>query len=115
MLIRLNGIKIFAHHGVYEEELINGNNFQVDIDVDIALNEPVKHLSETVDYVILYNVVRKRMSHPTKLLETLVVDLANEIGDSDIRIKGVSLTIKKLSPPIKDFTGSVGVSYKKTF
>jgi dihydroneopterin aldolase len=48
-------------------------------------------------------------------LETLSQNMVNAIGLLDKRIKRVSINIKKLHPPIEQFTGSIGVTYSKEF
>lgn len=113
--IHLHHLKFFAYHGLYEEERKAGNNFEMDVDVVADIPGTITKLEQTVDYAEVYAVIAERMKQPTPLLETLVHDLAEKIHDYDNRVKSVSITIKKLSAPIKFFNGVVGVSYKKDF
>lgn len=113
--IHLHHLKFFAYHGLYEEERKAGNNFEMDVDVVADIPGTITKLEQTVDYAEVYAVIAERMKQPTALLETLVHDLAEKIHDYDSRVKSVSITIKKLSAPIKFFNGVVGVSYKKDF
>ena len=115
MVIQLHQLKFHAYHGVYREEQISGNEFQLDIDVEINLGQRVTDLASTLDYVSIYEVVQQRMLVPTALLETLVYDLAEAIHQKDDRIQSVNISIKKINPPIKNFNGTVGVTYKKVF
>lgn len=87
------------------------------MDVDVVADIPatITRLEHTVDYAVVYAIIDERMKQPTALLETLVQDLAEKIHQYDNRIRSVSITIKKLSAPIKFFNGVVGVSYKKDF
>lgn len=113
--IHLHNLKFFAYHGLYEEEKKAGNNFEMDVDVMADIPDTVTKLEHTIDYSVIYSVIDSRMKQPTALLETLVHDLAEKIHQYDSRIKSVSITVKKLSAPIKFFNGVVGVSYKKDF
>jgi len=113
--IHLHNLKFFAYHGLYEEERKTGNNFEIDIDVVADIPGTVTKLEQTVDYAAVYYVVENRMKQPTSLLETLAYDLAEKIHQYDNKVRSVSITIKKLSAPIKFFNGIVGVSYKKEF
>lgn len=113
--IHLHHLKFFAYHGLYEEERKAGNNFEMDVDVVADIPGTITKLEQTVDYAEVYAVIAERMKQSTPLLETLVHDLAEKIHDYDNRVKSVSITIKKLSAPIKFFNGVVGVSYKKDF
>lgn len=113
--IHLHNLKFFAYHGLYEEERKAGNNFEMDVDVTADIPPAVAKLEHTVDYAAVYSIIDSRMKQPTPLLETLVHDLAEKIYQYDNRVRSVSITIKKLSAPIKFFNGVVGVSYKKDF
>jgi 7,8-dihydroneopterin aldolase/epimerase/oxygenase len=115
MTIHLHSLKFFAYHGLFEEETISGNDFELNVDVEAAVAENITALSQTVDYVKVYEIIRSRMQQPTKLLETLVQDLADKIHATDNRIKHISISITKMNPPIADFSGSVGVSIKKAY
>ncbi|MFT3681102.1 MAG: dihydroneopterin aldolase [Ferruginibacter sp.] len=115
LTIHLHALEFFAYHGLYEDEKKVGNNFIVDVTVEIDADEKITALSQTVDYVILYEIIHKRMQRATKLLETVAQDLAEEMHLADNRIKSIAVTIKKLTPPIPNFRGSVSVSLKKTY
>lgn len=115
LTIHLQQLKFFAYHGLYEEEKIAGNNFEMDIAIEMPEQENISAIEQTLDYTKVYEIVRTRMSVPTPLLETLAQETAELIYLADNRIKSISLSVKKLSPPIKDFKGSVGVTVKKVF
>jgi 7,8-dihydroneopterin aldolase/epimerase/oxygenase len=113
--IQLHNLQFFAYHGLYETEKLNGNNFEVNVDIDTAIDEKVVSLSQTVDYVAIYEIIYKRMQTATPLLETLAQDLADNIHLADNRIKKITVSVKKISAPIQNFTGTVGVSFTKAF
>ncbi len=115
LTIHLHQLQFFAHHGLYEEEKLTGNNFEADVDISLDVDSKIEVLGDTVDYVTVYELIDKRMQQPTALLETIAQDIVELIHDLDNRIKLVSITLKKLSPPIKNFKGLVGVSFKKEF
>ncbi|MBQ4300153.1 MAG: dihydroneopterin aldolase, partial [Lachnospiraceae bacterium] len=50
--IVINGLNVFGHHGVYEQEKANGQNFIVNIVADTSFEEAQKSddLSKTIDY-----------------------------------------------------------------
>ena len=74
-------------------------------------NFPVKHLDETIDYTLLYELIRLRMQKPTKLLETLATEIAQETLDKFLKIDEVMVNVKKINPPIPFFKGSVAAEY----
>jgi dihydroneopterin aldolase len=110
--IHLHNIIFFAHHGIYEEERILGNEFELNISIKhTPAHLPVKHLSDTVDYISVYDLVKKRMGTPTSLLETLATDIAQQILIQFILAEEVHISIRKMRAPVSQLRGSVGVSF----
>lgn len=115
LVIHLEKMQFFAYHGWYPEERTNGNQFEVSLNIEAKIPEKVASLEDTLDYVKVFEVVAGRMSIPTPLLETVAAEIAEAVYQLDDRVNVVSVTIKKLSAPIKDFNGIVGITYKKAF
>lgn len=114
--IELKDLKFFASHGLHAEEKIVGTTFLVDIAVtQPAAAQLVTDIDDTVDYVKVYEIVKKVMNEPTALLETCCMLIAGDVEKNFPAAKAVSLTITKLSPPINNFIGRVSVSYAKAF
>lgn len=113
--IQLSNLKFFAFHGVHEEERILGGEFEVNAELSFKEPNTVTSFDQTIDYVKIYALIKRRMSVPTALLETVAQDLAENIYAIDNRIASVSINIKKTNPPIANFQGLVGVSFKKDF
>lgn len=115
LTIHLHNLLFHSFHGMYKEEKILGNDFEVNVDVKIKVQENITKLRQSVDYVSLYSIIKEVMDRPTPLLEKLVQDLAEKIRLLDEKIEGVSISIKKLNPPIGNLQGTVGVSYSRIF
>ena len=114
LTIHLHKLLFHSYHGVYEEEQLLGSEFEVNADIVLNTNEQLTKLRQTVNYVTVYEIIKQRMQQSTPLLEAVAQDLTQSIHKIDDRIKSVSITIKKLSPPIENFQGEVGVRYKTT-
>ncbi|MDP3665964.1 MAG: dihydroneopterin aldolase [Sediminibacterium sp.] len=111
--IQLHNLILFAHHGIYEEEKILGNEFSLDISIRFSPQYlPVKHMADTIDYVAVYELVKKRMDIPTLLLETVITEIAQKILAQFSLAEEVFIAIRKTHPPISQFQGSVGVSFE---
>jgi 7,8-dihydroneopterin aldolase/epimerase/oxygenase len=68
--VHLHEIIFFAHHGIYDEEKISGNNFEVNLDVRFdSKKNKFDSINETADYEVLNNIVKECMQVPTPLLE----------------------------------------------
>lgn len=115
LTIHLHKLSFHAFHGFYEEEQILGNEFEINADVVVEIPGQITSLRQTVNYVTIYDVIKQRMQHATPLLETVAQELALAIHQIDERVKSVSITISKSTPPIENFQGLVGVSYKREF
>ncbi len=115
LTIQLHQLQFIAYHGLYESEKINGNHFELDVDIEMNTSEGITTLGQTLDYVSVYEIINNRMKLATPLLETLAEDLVALIRQQDVRIKSISLVIKKLTAPIPDFKGIVAVKLKKEY
>jgi dihydroneopterin aldolase len=110
--IHLHNVKFFAYHGLYEEEKIKGNEFEIDVIVNyVEINLPIISINQTINYELVFELIRERMRHPTELLETIAIDIAHKILNDFSLAEEVFLSIKKIQPPIPNFEGKVGVNY----
>lgn len=110
--IELSKLQFHSFHGIHDEEIKTGGDFEVDLTVYIKPDViPVRHLHETTDYTLLYELLKRRMEKPTRLLETLVTEIAQEILSTYNKINEVTVKIKKLNAPIPFFNGEVSAEY----
>jgi dihydroneopterin aldolase len=113
--IHLNQMQFNSIHGLYQEERLNPQPFELDVEVEADLPPSVTQLEHTIDYAGIYKVIEQRMDQPSLLLETLASEIADAIHVFDYRVMRVSITIKKLKPPIPGFTGVAAVSFTKSY
>lgn len=116
MTIELRSLRFFSGHGLYEEEEKAGNEFELDVLVSFVPQEyPIKKLGHTVNYVAVYQIIKAVMEHRQQLLETCAMDICSQLHAAFPQVTEASISIKKLTPPITGFTGSVGVRYAQKF
>lgn len=114
--VQLHDLLFNAFHGIHEEEKILGNEYIVDVSIEFnEKNDPIIHINETFNYSAVYNIIKKRMNIPTPLLETVVMETGNEIHTEFPGLKSISISIKKMHPPIEGMQGSAGVRWYKEF
>ena len=113
--IQLNNCRFYAHHGLHSEEKVLGTTFETSVTLTIDAQDPIHSIQQTVNYVDVYDIIKKHMAHPKALLETLATHICDDIHLFDKRIKTVDISIKKLNPPIEGFSGSVAVSISKKY
>lgn len=114
--IELRQLRFFAEHGMYAEEMKAGNEFEVDIIVGCkSPKKKITSIEQTVNYVEVYRIVQEEFATRRLLLETLAMDIAEKIKLQFDEIENIMITIRKLNPPITNFSGSVAVTYSKEF
>ncbi len=113
MTIYLKHLRFHAFHGIFAEEKVLGGEFEVNLSVSY---QPAKtlltDLNQTINYGGLYNLIKKEMEIPSPILETFVIKVANDILAQFSLAEEVEISITKMRPPVINFEGSVGVSYK---
>ncbi len=101
-IIKVENIRVFAHHGCLQEETKIGSDYRVDVKVtaDLKTSASSDDLKDTIDYVFLNAVVREEMAQPSKLLETVVQRILNRFFNEDKLIKKATVSVSKINPPI---------------
>lgn len=114
--VQLHDLLFHAYHGVHEEEKVLGNEYVVNCSVQFYEGAPViTQIDETINYAFIYEVIKKRMKIPTQLLETVAMEIGNEIIRNYKDLKSIDVSIKKMQPPIEGIRGSAGVVWHKIF
>lgn len=79
----------------------------------IPCEDVITNIEQTINYVTLYEMVKERMAKPTPLLETIAMQLAEDITSRFSHVKKISIIIQKTNPPISGFIGNTSVSFEK--
>ena len=110
--ITLNGLRLFAHHGAYPDERERGNQFEIDLSVEVAIPRAATTdvLADTIDYVSLAECVHLVSSQKQyAVLEAFVYDLCTEVLELHPEAIRVTAEIRKLEPPMPHQMASVGI------
>ncbi len=101
-IIKVENIRVFAHHGCLTEETKIGSDYRVDLEVKANLKPSAitDKLCDTIDYVFLNKVIREEMAKPSHLLETVAKRILTRIFNSDSLVKKATVYVSKLNPPI---------------
>jgi dihydroneopterin aldolase len=101
--ITLTGLRVNAHHGVYEFERQNGQDFVIDVTVWLDLSVPAgsDDVTQTIHYgelaVEIAEAVRR---DPVDLIETVAERVAAVVLDHDVAQR-VQVTVHKPDAPIE--------------
>lgn len=101
-IVALQGIQLFANHGVHASEKLHGNHFVVDVEVETqvahgAFNDDI---SQAVNYEEIYALVKRCFEERVHLLETLVQRIGEEMVRRFARVERIRVKVSKLTPPL---------------
>lgn len=110
--IRLNGIEVFARHGVLASEKAEGQTFLVDVELFLDLSDAAAsdRLEDTVDYGALAKRVHDVVSSERWDLIERVAGRVAEAGMEDPRVAQIKVTVHKPEAPLAVGYGDVAVS-----
>jgi dihydroneopterin aldolase len=101
-IIKVENIRVFAHHGCLKEETKIGSDYRVDLEVKVNFKNSAitDNLEDTVDYVLLNKIVIEEMAKPSKLLETVTKRILDRIFQESVPVIKATVSVSKLNPPI---------------
>ncbi len=110
--ISLNNLEFHSFHGFYQEENLLGNDFVVDMFVEISDEVfETENLATTVNYEILYSIIKEEMSNTQKLLESVVKNIYDKVKKIHPSIKNIEISLRKKHVPIPGMVGEAKVTY----
>ena len=114
--IELRGLRVRGHHGVYEHERRDGQDFVVDVTVwlDLGPAAASDDLARTLNYGELAQRAAAIVAGPpADLIETVAVRIADDVL-TDRRVQAVEVTLHKPQAPIPLDFADVAVVLHRT-
>jgi 7,8-dihydroneopterin aldolase/epimerase/oxygenase len=114
--IELQNIRLHAFHGIYDGEKKTGSPY--DVSVKVVYDEGAgqfDNLEKTINYVVVFEIIKQKMQMPLPLLEQVAMAIIGEIKQRWPFAVDIVVSIYKLEPPIENFQGKMGVSIHKEF
>ncbi len=113
--IHIKDINLWAHVGVLEKERIHGQSFILDISFWFNLDEASKldKLDKSIDYSELIKSVQKLSFEINCFTIEYFSDQILNVLESFCGKVPIIILLKKCSPPINGFTGSVLIEKKR--
>lgn len=111
--VDLRGLRVRAHHGVFEHERQDGQEFVVDVTVwaDLSTAGASDALDDTIDYGTLALTVRDLVaSERWDLIERVATRVSEVVLSLDGRIERVEVTVHKPQAPIPTEFDDVAVT-----
>jgi dihydroneopterin aldolase len=113
--INIRGIHIRANHGCLPEEAKIGGDFVVHIQIKGDFSSAVgsDKLADTVDYVKVYDVIKREMKIRSNLIENVAERIATHLKKDFSQIKHLTVEVIKKKPPMNGNVDEVSVVVEK--
>jgi len=98
LTVSLHGIALHAPHGLYPQELVLGNDFEIDVDIWMPTTNDTPW--PFVDYTLIQNIVTHVFAQPGQLLETFVQNIHTAIKLNVPDALNARVAVRKLHPPM---------------
>lgn len=115
-LIEIKGIKSFGYHGVLESEKVTGQDFYVDVvlEVDLSRASVSDNVADTINYAEVTDlVVREITGDPVSLIEKLAGNIADRIKATYPQAATVSVTVHKPQAPVNAQIKDISVTINR--
>ena len=114
--ILIRNLKIYAYHGVLDEEKANGQYFIFDIDVSVDISLPcvTDNVEDTVNYALMVECITEIFtSQKDDLVERAAQRVADGLFAQFEKISALRILLKKPSAPIDADFDWVGVEINR--
>jgi dihydroneopterin aldolase len=114
-IIELENMEFYSYHGHFREEQVVGNHFLIDLrfETDTSRAQHSDQLTDTVNYQVVYTLVKNEMAKKSKLLEHVAQRILNAIFNEFEGISEASVKVSKLNPPMGGKIQKVSVTLSR--
>lgn len=102
MYIYLNGLKLYAFHGVLPQENKVGAEYTLNLRLktDFSRASQTDDLTYTLNYAEVFQAVKAEMALPSKLLEHVVQRIAQRLFQDFPTLTEIKIALFKQNPPM---------------
>lgn len=100
--ICLNNVRLYAYHGVLEQERRVGGEYSVSMRVHYNIYKAMQtdDVADTLNYAQLLEIIKREMAMPSNLLEHVAGRIGKSIFLEFPQSEAIDLTVTKLNPPM---------------
>ncbi|WP_162032190.1 dihydroneopterin aldolase [Chryseobacterium potabilaquae] len=115
--IYLEDVKIYAYHGVLEEENIIGTYYIINLELHTNLWQAAEsdNLNDTISYADINNILHDEMDIRSKLLEHVAGRIITKIHTCFPQIDYLKIRITKTAPPMQGEMKGASIELEKSF
>lgn len=102
MYIHLNGLKIYAYHGILPQENKIGAEYilHLKLKTDFSRASQMDDLTYTINYAEVFQAIKEEMKIPSKLLEHVIQRIAERLFHDFPTLMEINITLFKQNPPM---------------
>lgn len=114
--IFVNDIQLHAYHGVMPQEQLTGNDYLVSVSAQYPIDKAITtdDVQHTLNYAMVYDIVKEEMGISSKLVEHVVGRIAQHLMKQFADISAVRVRVTKLNPPMGAQCAGAGVEVEMT-
>ena len=112
MYLLLEGVKIYAYHGVLPQENTVGSYYYINLKLKTNFETAAQtdNLKDTISYADIYTKVQEEMKIPSKLLEHVCERIALRLFNDFPSIEELDIELYKENTPMNACADKIGVS-----
>jgi dihydroneopterin aldolase len=113
--IKLKNIRTFSYHGCLVEEGKIGSDYSVNLEVKTDLRKSClsDNLKDTVDYVLLNQIVVEEMDIRAQLLEHVAHRIIIRVFAEAPAVSRIKIGVSKINPPIGGDVEAVTIEFEE--
>lgn len=116
-ILRLRNMRFFAYHGLFPEENVLGQHFEVDLDLygDFSAASATDDVEQTFNYAEIYSAIETAVTQRRfKLVEALAEHVAQTVGQRFAPIE-LTVRVRKPHPPVAAHFDGIEVELHRTY
>lgn len=100
--IELEQMVFYAYHGCFVEEQVVGNKFEVNIAIQTDISTPMvsDQITDALNYVSVYEVVKEEIFKTSHLLEHVTNRIVTRLLKDFSTILSIRVKVSKMNPPM---------------
>ena len=113
--ILIEDLKIFAKHGVLQEENVVGTYYLVNLEIEANIwkASQTDALEDTINYAKINEIIHQEMAIPSKLLEHVIGRIFSKLEQNFPQITAMKIKLTKVNPPMKGEMKGVSIEMEK--
>ena len=113
--ILIEDLKIFAKHGVLQEENVVGTYYLVNLEIEANIwkASQTDALEDTINYAEINEIIHQEMAIPSKLLEHVIGRIFSKLEQNFPQIIAMKIKLTKVNPPMKGEMKGVSIEMEK--